>query len=97
LKQRVAKAPDSGLLVALKAFAGELSELELIQGVKLTLAIAHRSFAEHGPAQFDEVEVYAPAAEIRRFADADITSQGLLDKSVIIVNSNRTEVKLSDS
>jgi hypothetical protein len=43
------------------------------------------------------VEIYTPSADIKRFADADITSQALIDLSVVIVNSNRVEVRFSGS
>jgi hypothetical protein len=95
--QRVARVLNDSLLVAMKAFASVVADVESVHGLKLELAIPHRPFTQATGTELDSIEIYAPSAEIKRFAEADITSQELIDKSVVIVNSNRTEVRLSES
>jgi hypothetical protein len=96
--QRLNRVMNDKLLVILKAFALPVRDVPDIYGLKLEFAIPHRSFADQSATSAtDKLEVYAPANLIRQFAEADITSQQLLDGSVVIVNSNRTQVALSGS
>lgn len=95
--QRIARVLNDSLLVAMKAFASVVADVESVYGLKLEMAVLHRPFTRDVGDEIDNVEIYAPSAEIRRFAEADITSQDLIDKSVVIVNSNRVEVRLSES
>lgn len=96
-QQRVARVLSDSLLVTLKEFASVVADVESVYGLKLELAIPHRPFTQSTGTQLDACEIYAPSAEIKHFAEADITSQALIDKSVVIVNSNRIEVRLSES
>ena len=95
-QQRVARVLSDSLLAAMKEFASVVADVESVYGLKLELAIPHRPFTQASGTQLDACEIYAPSAEIKHFAEADITSQALIDKSVVIVNSNRTEVRLSE-
>jgi hypothetical protein len=94
--QRTALVLNERLLVILKAFAAPVREASNIQGLKLEYNVLHRSFAnQYAEPEHDKLEVYSGADDIRRFAEADITSQQLVDNSIIIVNSNRIQVPLA--
>jgi hypothetical protein len=96
--QRLNRVMNDKLLMILKAFALPVRDVADIYGLKLEFAIPHKSFGEtYATPETDKLEVYAPADLIRKFAEADITSQQLLDGSVVIVNSNRVQVALSGS
>jgi hypothetical protein len=111
--QRINHVMNDKLLTILRAFAEPVRKLTTIYGLKLDFGIPHKNFSEdstgpdvldkrvfleesEGP-DVDKLEVYASAELIRHFAEADITSQQLLDGSVVIVNSNRIQVALSGS
>ena len=68
-------------------------------GVKLVIRIPFRSFLEPSSTnEIDEFIVYAPYELIRQFAQADITSQALIDVfPLVICNDNRMEVALTES
>jgi hypothetical protein len=96
--QRLNRAMNDKLLVVLKAFAEPVRDVMDIFGLKLEYSIPHKSFTdETATSSLDKLELYAPAELIRKFADADITGQQLLDGSVVIVNSNRVQVSLTGS
>jgi hypothetical protein len=95
--QRVARVLNDRLLLTLKAFAKLVEDAKDIQGLKLELEIPHRSFAKTAAAAVnDKVELYAPAEQIKKFADADTTSQQFIDGCVVIVNDNRVSVPLAN-
>jgi hypothetical protein len=63
--------------------------------VMFDLVVPHRNFVL-GPVTSDHWKVYMPLASIKKFADADITSQDLIDASFVLIDGNRTKVVLSD-
>jgi hypothetical protein len=91
----VAHVMNERLLKLLKAFAGPVKDASDIYGVKLELSIPHRSFLSESLPNFYKLELYAPSALVRQFADADITNQLFLDGCVVIVNDNRIQVSLT--
>jgi hypothetical protein len=95
--QRVSRVLSDRLLSAMKAFGSVVADVPGVYGLKLEVGIPHRPFTRETGTQTDNVEIYTPSADIKRFADADITSQALIDLSVVIVNSNRVEVRFSGS
>jgi hypothetical protein len=40
--------------------------------------------------------MFVPLAAAAKFKDADISAQSLIDSSVVLVNNNRFDIKLSD-
>jgi hypothetical protein len=48
-------------------------------------------------ANSDSLQVYAPLTAIKLFSSADITSQQFVDQCVVILNSNRIQVLLSNA
>ena len=96
--QRVARIVDDRLLDVLKTFVRIIDNVESAHGVKLVYRIPFRSFLEKGSEnEIDELMIYAPYDLIPQFAEADITSQALIDDSVVICNDKRMEVSLSES
>jgi uncharacterized protein (DUF1684 family) len=94
--QRVARVLNDSLLSKLKASAKEVATVDALHGIKLWYTIPHRDFAkEYAAASEDRLELYAPREQIKKFAEADITSQQFIDGCVVIVNDNRIQVPLA--
>jgi len=94
---RVAKVMNEKLLTVLKALASPIADVAGIYGLKIEFQVPHRNFLNAGTyAETDKLEAYVPADAVKKFADADITSQQLVDGSVVIVNDNRVQVGLSE-
>jgi hypothetical protein len=91
---RVAKVINDRLLDDIKAFQ-DVAGLVGIDGVEFAVRIYFRNFVNESVATFDTLELYVPLALARKFADADITSQQLMDGSVVILNGNRVQVSLA--
>ena len=96
--QRVATVLTDRLLTLLKAFAKPVADVKQVYGLKLEMQIPHKNFLQTSatPAR-DKLELYAPAELIKKFSDADITSQQFLDGCVVIVEGNRVSVSLAAS
>ena len=94
--QRIAYVMNERLLLLLKAFAKQIEGSGSLYGLKLELSVPHKSFLnEYASPDVDKLEVYVSWQDTKRFAEADMTSQQLLDSSIVIVNSNRIQVPLS--
>ncbi len=91
---RVTKVINDRLLDDIKAFQG-VAGLVGIGGVKFALRIYFRNFVSESVPTFDRLELYVPLDLAKKFADADITSQQLMDGSVVILNGNRVQVSLT--
>jgi hypothetical protein len=91
---RIAKVINDRLLDDIKAFQG-VASLVGIEGVQFTARIYFRNFVSETVATFDKLELYVPLGLASKFADLDITSQQLMDGSVIILNGNRVQVSLA--
>ena len=82
------------LLTLIKEFA-EVAEGAGTYGLLVSLSIPYRNFLDDDQdVRYDTLRLYLPIAEIKRFAEYEITSQDLVDASVIIVNDNRVAVTL---
>jgi len=96
--QRVAKVINDKLLAVLKAFAKPVEDVPEVYGVKLKFEVPYKSFLEQTAApEYERLEIYAPSSDVKSFAEADITSQELMDKCTVIVDDNRVQVALSES
>jgi hypothetical protein len=93
---RVADQVRTRLLDMLKSFAPIAGELPEGFGLKVSLPIYFRDFSSYRSATADQVEFFVPLEAIRAFSEADITSQDLMNRSIVLVNGNRTEVLLSE-
>lgn len=95
---RVARVINERLLALLKGASQYITDSRELQGVKLELKIPHKDFSnEYTKANTDLLQIYVPLIEIKRFVDAEITSQQLIDNSIVIVNDNRVQVPLSQT
>jgi hypothetical protein len=82
----------SDQLALLKAFAKITVRHDLIGGLKLTSISLHGTAPSYADMESDKVEAYFPIEALMKFADADITSQQLLDQSIILVKGDRIAV-----
>lgn len=92
--ERIGKAIGAQLPL-LKAFARLAMPTGVIGGLKLQQPVAHGTAPNYLDETADMVEAYFPLTSMIGFADADITSQALVNLSIILVNGDRVEVDLS--
>lgn len=94
---RVARTINDTVLKVLKGSMAAFSQLGQTTGVKVQMKVLSRNFArsEFATPEVDLLTIYAPFDLIKKFADADITSQQLIDGSVVLVNDNRVQVPLA--
>lgn len=98
MNQRISTALTSSILTYLKAFGVGLGDSGGLGGINLRVSIGHRNFVSPSPRyEMDLVEIYMQTEDIVRFSRAEITGQELVDRSVVLVNDNRTKLVLSDS
>ena len=81
-------------LALLKAFARITIRHDLIGGLKLTQPSSHGTAPNYLDTRTDQIEAYFPVDLMVKFADADITSQQLVNQSIISVSGDRVEVNL---
>ena len=82
-------------LALLKTFALAAVRHDIIGGLKLTQPSTHGTAPNYLDTRSDRVEAYFPLDVLLKFAEADITSQQLVNQSIILVNGDRVEVDLS--
>ena len=92
--QRIGKLSDDQLAL-LKAFAKIAAPHGAIAGLKLQQESRHGTAPYYGDATSDRVDAYFPLDAILSFANFDMTSQALINKSIILVDNNRVDVDLS--
>jgi hypothetical protein len=80
----------------MKAFARLSIPHQAIGGVKLSTTSCHGHAPNYTDAKCEPVEIYFPLATLVRFADDEITSQQLVNESVVRVAGDRIEVDLSN-
>jgi len=95
--QRIAKALSRTVFPALKQINKTLGKCpDSMAGVKFSILTSYKNFVSEGDAGDDVIQMYVPCQSMAQFADADITSQALVNASVVIVNDNRVDVTLSE-
>ena len=82
-------------LPLLKAFAKISLAHKGIGGLKLVQPSRHGTAPSYTDARVDHVMAYFPIEVMLKFAQADMTSQQLVNQSIILVNDDRVEVDLS--
>jgi hypothetical protein len=65
-----------------------------VGGLAFHLSIPAYNFVTGGEAKFDDLLVYLTTDELKKFSANDITSQKLIDNSVVLLNNDRVEAKL---
>jgi hypothetical protein len=82
-------------LPLLKAFAKISLQHKGIGGLALIQSSRHGTAPYYTDVKVDKVIAYFPLDAMIKFAQADITSQQLINQSIILVNDDRVEVDLS--
>jgi hypothetical protein len=90
---RVSTVINERMLNMVKTFKDVAREAG-IDGLKLTAHIDYRDFVSEVISHTDDLEIYLPLDLCAKFASADITSQQLIDGSIVILNGNRIQVSL---
>jgi hypothetical protein len=94
--QRTARSLREHIVPALKRLSGDVAASSMT-GVKVAFKVHFKSFLDkYASPSADNVVMYVPAEALKQFADADISSQKLLDSSVILINDDRVEVSLAE-
>jgi hypothetical protein len=93
---RVAQVVNGRLLSEIKLY-GKIAGLVGIEGVKFAVGIAYKDFVNESVPHIDNLEIYVPLNLSTKFADADITSQQMIDGSIVVLNGNRIQVSLAGS
>jgi hypothetical protein len=92
----IAHVLNERLLKTLKAFAEPVKDIQALHGLKLEFEIPHYSFVDTAAsAEYYKLQLYAPAEQIRKFSEADITNQEFISNCVVIVDDNRVQVSLT--
>lgn len=65
-----------------------------VGGLAFHLFIPAHNFVTGGEAKFDDLLVYLTTEELKKFSTSDITSQKLIDASIVLLNNDRVEAKL---
>jgi len=99
---RVAKAVNDQLATLVKDFGRPLSGSSGVDGIQLVVRLVPPVSSavvapkrDSGPGSGDLVHWYVPLEVVARFAADEISSQQVVDQSVLIVNGNRVELSLA--
>jgi len=95
--QRTSTVIKSKLLEPLKYYYEKIKKVNGVDGLKMIVTVFYRDFITEPTDRKDTLELYVPKTEIGQFIDADITSQELMNKSIILLNGNRVQVDLNNS
>ena len=91
---RVALVINEKVITSVKTFKAPTQESG-IDGLKFVAPIFYRNFVDESQTGQDQLEVYLPLDLVVKFVDADITSQQLIDGSIVLLNGNRIQVPLT--
>jgi hypothetical protein len=93
---RVAKVINERIIGRVKTFRTPAGEAG-IDGLKFSVAISFRNFVNEPKTRNDQLDVYLPLDLCAKFLEADITSQHLIDGSIVLLNGNRIQIPLSSA
>jgi hypothetical protein len=95
--ERTARVTEQYVLSALRAMNKAVGNIEEIEGVKFEVKVPYKDFVseQYQSPHYDDLHIYAPMELIKKFDEADITNQDLIDGSVVLVNGNRVRVSLT--
>jgi hypothetical protein len=91
--QRVAQVIREVILPEAKALL-PYADGKPVGGLAFQLSIPAYNFVTGEEAKFDDLLVYLTTDELKKFSANDITSQKLIDESVVLLNNDRVEAKL---
>src|SRR5260370_34251062 len=91
---RVAKIINERIIGRVKTLRAPAQETG-IDGLQFSAVINFHNFVNEPTIRTDRLEVYLPLDLCMKFVDADVTSQQLIDGSIVLLNGNRIQVPLS--
>lgn len=93
--QVVTAAVNGRVLGAAKALAAALEPGATLDGLRLDLRLPPQRVAgRSGQPEEGRLEIYFPLGPLRGFVDDELTSQQLIDSSVVLLDRNRIQVEL---
>lgn len=66
-----------------------------LDGLKVEVKMFFKDFLREANPNFEDLSVYFTFEELEKFQKADITSQQLIDNSIVLINGNRVQVSLT--
>lgn len=94
---RIAYVLKEQLLGEMKEYLKMIGNHPGLDGLKVTITLNYYNFLNKKDAGSDQVEIHTSFDLIKKFAEADITNQELVDGSIILVDGNRVKVSLEQS
>ena len=94
---RISHVLKDKLLEEMKDYQKIFSDHAGLDGMKLKITLSYYNFVTKKDGGTDHVEIYTTFDLIKKFAEADITSQDLVDGSIVLVDGNRVKVNLEQS
>jgi hypothetical protein len=91
---RIALVINERIIAMIKTFKSPAQESG-IDGLKFTTSIDYHNFVNESQTHQDQLEIYLPLDLLVKFVDADITSQQLIDGSIVLLNGDRIQVSLT--
>jgi hypothetical protein len=91
---RAARVIQDSFLTDLKLGYYGLKDVSGLNGIRIDMEIPYRDFVNESVSHHDSLTLYSAFEDLKKFADADITSQELIDRSTVLINSNRVKVSL---
>jgi hypothetical protein len=91
---RAARVIQDSFLIELKLAYYGLKDVPSLNGIRIDMEIPYRDFVSEYVSHHDSLTLYSAFEDLKKFADADITSQELIDRSTVLINSNRVKVSL---
>lgn len=91
---RAARVINERIIARVKTFKDPTQESG-IDGLKFAASVDYRNFVNESQTHQDQLEIYLPLDLLVKFVDADITSQQLIDGSIVLLNGNRIQVPLT--
>ena len=92
-EERVAQVIKEVILPEAKALL-PCADGKPLGGLAFQLSIPAYNFVTGGETKFDDLIVYLKTDALKQFSANDITSQKLIDSTVVLLNNDRVEAKL---
>ncbi len=95
--ERAARQTESAIK-QLKLLFEKTGAVENIEGIKLITSIYSKNFVreKYGNGQEESFEMYVSFDLLKKFLDAEITNQDLVDGSIILVDGSRVKIDLTN-
>jgi hypothetical protein len=94
---RAARVIQDSLLSRLKLGYHGLKEVPSLNGIRIDMKIPYRDFANEHVLHHDSLTLYSAFEDLKKLADADITFQELIDRSIVLINSNQAKISLDSA